>query len=233
LDNLPKIIDTVFELVKGAAEGIIKSIPVILDALPDIITSIIDLVITWHPKMWQLGFDLLTALVKNLPDIIAHLFIALGTIISKIVNYFSEHRGDMIQAGRDLIINIWEGIKSMGQWFRDNFYGWIGGIFNGLADNGVLHNLPGRAGGGRAYANMPYLVGDDAQRRPEIFVPDTNGTILNGDQTERVLNNINNSRTVGDVNIYLNSYGADATSIANEIGIAVQQKLRMSGAMLY
>jgi hypothetical protein len=98
---------------------------------------------------------------------------------------------------------------------------------------GGVGNLLHRAGGGRAYANMPYLVGDDAQRRPEIFVPDTNGTILSGDQTERVLNNINNSRTVGDVNIYLNSYGTDATSIANEIGIAVQQKLRMSGAMLY
>lgn len=111
-------------------------------------------------------------------------------------------------------------------------------LANFIDNSGWFANAPGaeyahRAGGGRAFANVPYVVGDDAQRRPEIFVPDTNGTIMNGSQTERVLNNINNSRSVGDVNIYLNSYGTDATSIVNEIGIAVQQKLRMSGAMLY
>ena len=90
----------------------------------------------------------------------------------------------------------------------------------------------GRAGGGRGYANIPYLVGDDAQRRPEIFVPDTDGTFLNGYQTERILNNINNSRNVGDVNIYVNSYGMNVAEVADELGAAFSAKMRMSGAML-
>lgn len=95
-----------------------------------------------------------------------------------------------------------------------------------------FRNLPGRASGGAVRAGQMYQVNDDAGHRPEIFVPAVNGYILNGNQTDRIVNN-STSSTVGDVNIYLNSFGADATSIANEIGIAVQQKLRMSGAMLY
>lgn len=98
----------------------------------------------------------------------------------------------------------------------------IGGLFNG------------RAGGGYGYANMPYLVGDDAQNRPEIFVPNVDGRFLNGDQTERILNNIsnNNSRNIGDVNIYVQSYGMNVAEVADELGAAFQNKIRMSGAMI-
>lgn len=100
--------------------------------------------------------------------------------------------------------------------------------------NFVAGLFNGRAGGGYGYANMPYLVGDDAQNRPEIFVPNTDGRFLNGDQTERILNNIsnNNSRNIGDVNIYVQSYGMNVAEVADELGIAFQNKLRMSGAML-
>lgn len=91
-----------------------------------------------------------------------------------------------------------------------------------------------RASGGNGYAFHPYLVGDDAQNRPEIFIPNTDGRFLNGDQTERILNNIsnNNSRTFGDVNIYVNSYGTSVSEVADELGTAFLNRIRMSGATL-
>lgn len=89
-----------------------------------------------------------------------------------------------------------------------------------------------RSLGGRGYKGFPYLVGDDAQNRPEIFVPDSNGTFLNGDSTERVLNNINNSRSVGNVTIYVTSTALSVDDLANDLGEAMNRKLRMSGAIL-
>ena len=89
-----------------------------------------------------------------------------------------------------------------------------------------------RAGGGRVQKNVPYLVGDDAQHRPELFVPDMNGTIINGDQTERILNNVNNSRTVGDLYIQVYTQSNTMTGTGEELGEAVLKKLRMSGVML-
>ena len=89
------------------------------------------------------------------------------------------------------------------------------------------------ATGGRAYARRPYLVGDDSQHRPEIFVPDTNGYIMNGSQTERIINNTSNSQNFsGGINIYVNSYGMNVAEVADELGAAFQQKIRMSGAMI-
>ena len=106
-------------------------------------------------------------------------------------------------------------------------------IINGIT-NFTTGLFRGRAGGGKGYANMPYLVGDDAQNRPEIFIPNTDGRFLNGDQTERILNNIsnNNSRTFGDVNIYVNSYGTSVSEVADELGTAFLNRIRMSGATL-
>ena len=37
------------------------------------------------------------------------------------------------------------------------------------------------------------------------------------------------SKGRGDINVFVNSYGTDAASIAEDIGIALNRKLRMSG----
>ena len=97
-----------------------------------------------------------------------------------------------------------------------------------LTGNLGLGNL--RASGGPAAAGHIYQVNDDAARRKELFIPYTNGYILNGNDTERIVNNnTNNSRTYGDTNIYITSTGTNAAAIADEIGAAVNQRRRMAG----
>ena len=96
---------------------------------------------------------------------------------------------------------------------------------NNFANFGAPH-----AKGGPAEAGHIYQVNDDAARRKELFIPYTNGYILNGNDTERIVNNnTNNSRTFGDTIINVNSYGTNAAAIADEIGAAVNQRLRMAG----
>lgn len=89
----------------------------------------------------------------------------------------------------------------------------------------------GRAAGGSVRAGQMYQINDDHGRRIETFMPNVDGYILNGNDTQRVINNsTNNSRTYGDLNVYVNSYGTDAASIADELGAAVNRKLRMAGS---
>jgi len=87
-------------------------------------------------------------------------------------------------------------------------------------------NLPGRASGGSVMAGQAYMVGETGR---ELFVPAVNGTILNAAQTERVINNHTSNKTYGDLIVNVTSYGTDAASIADEIGAAVNRRLRMSG----
>lgn len=109
-------------------------------------------------------------------------------------------------------------------------------LANFIDNSGWFSNAPGaeyahRAAGGPVRAGQMYVVNDDHGRRVETFVPGMDGYILNGQDTQRIINNsTNNSRTFGDTYVYVNSYGTDAASIANEIGAEVNKKLRMAGA---
>ena len=98
---------------------------------------------------------------------------------------------------------------------------------------GGLANLFGRAQGGPASAGQLLRVNDDAGHRTEMFIPSVPGMILNGDKTDKIINNTNNSRTVGDVNVYLTATSSNASAIADQIGAEVHKRLRMSGAYLY
>lgn len=110
-------------------------------------------------------------------------------------------------------------------------------LANFIDNSGWFKNAPGaeyahRAGGGPAYPGQIYQVNDDHGRRNELFIPSVSGYILNGSDTERVINNTstNNSQTYGDTYVYVNSYGTNAVAIADEIGLEVSQRLRMSGS---
>lgn len=86
--------------------------------------------------------------------------------------------------------------------------------------------------GGTALAGHVYRVNDDAGHRPEMFIPNMNGYILNGNQVDRITNNLNNSRNFsGGIQIYVNSYGTNVAEVADELGAAFSQRIRMSGAM--
>ena len=127
---------------------------------------------------------------------------------------------DISEAAKDVwnwLTDFWDGLSNIG---RENIF---------VDSNGNEQHY-GRATGGPVRAGQMYQVNDDFGRRREMFVPAMDGYILNGSDTQRVINNsTNNSRTYGDVNVYVTSYGADAASIADELGAEVSRKLRLSG----
>ena len=98
--------------------------------------------------------------------------------------------------------------------------------------NAPIMSGESHAKGGIEYPGRAYRINDDAGHRPEVFVPATTGIRLNGDQTERILNNVNNSRTVGDLYIQVYTQSNTMTGTGEELGEAVLKKLRMSGVML-
>ena len=137
----------------------------------------------------------------------------------------------------DIVDKIWNAVDAAQQFIStftdrggENLDSWLA---QGRQYGGGGGWIGNRASGGSALAGGLYRVNDDAGRRPEIFIPSVNGYILNGNQTDRIMNSVNNSRNFsGGIQIYVNSYGANAAEIADELGAAFNDKIRMSGAML-
>lgn len=182
----------------------------LIDELPQIandISTLVNKMLELIPKVSELGSQFISG--KNQVE-------EFRGKVREVLDLFNLSEWDMLK----YIVNP-TGILSGGTSFFTK--GALGG----------LSNLFGRAQGGPVSAGQLLKVNDDAGHRTEMFIPSVPGTILNGNQTDKIINNTNNSRTVGDVNVYITTASANASEIAEQIGAEVQKRLRMSGAYLY
>ena len=131
-------------------------------------------------------------------------------------------------------------MNSMASWFENNFTSWISSIWGKI--KGVFKKDAEEEARGLAepdtgqvpindYISNTYGSSSIRRNPSSVYLPDI-GAFSGASQTNNVSNNVNNSRTVGAVNVYVNSYGMDLATVSEELGTAVQQKLRMSGAIL-
>ena len=183
-----------------------------------IINNIVDAFKQWAETIKNMMDDgrmtqFINELIEKLPQIVTDI----GNIINKVIELaprVAEVAGDFL--------NIAHATANPTQY-----------VGSGVGWENTGRTSYGRAGGGAVSAGQLYRVNDDAGRRSEWFIPAQNGYILNGNQTDRIMNSVNNSRNFsGGINIYVNSYGMNVAEVADELGAAFQNKMRMSGAML-
>ena len=83
--------------------------------------------------------------------------------------------------------------------------------FSSIADS-IRQALTGRASGGPVSAGTPYIVGE---REPELFVPNTSGQILNGQQMQSMLGNSNGPSV--HIGTLVTNNQADLSAFASEL----------------
>lgn len=127
------------------------------------------------------------------------------------------------------VISTLEGLNDISFIPLDGFIAGLGGPSSSAPSQpNVANNLSmeGRAGGGRVFGRRPYIVGEN---EPEVFVPRTNGTILNGQQmmAAHMMANQGQDQQPMTVNIYANDYegGRQAgQGFKEEIGIIFNRR---------
>ncbi len=131
-ENLPLLIDAALQLIEGLAEGLLEALPVLIEAMPDLIIGIVNALIDNIDKIIEAGVRLFAALVENLPAIVAALVKAIPQIVNGIVNAFNSNKGKFVDLGGNIVRGPWQGIQSLDSWLWDNVSGWISGIWDGI-----------------------------------------------------------------------------------------------------
>ena len=98
--------------------------------------------------------------------------------------------------------------------------------------NFISLNANGRASGGFVRKGGFYRINDDAGHRIEAFVPGQNGYILNGNQVDRIVNNNNSRNFSGGVTINAYCPGLTVAQVADELGTAFYDAIRIPGRSL-
>ena len=86
------------------------------------------------------GFELLVALIKNLPSIIVEICRAVPQIIAGIVQAFTSSMGQIESVGANIVRGLWQGIQSLASWLWSKVSAWIRSIWDGICDFFGIHS---------------------------------------------------------------------------------------------
>jgi len=130
--NMGLILDAAFKIIMGLAQGLLAALPKLIEALPQIIMSIIDFIVNNLPMIIEMGIKLVVMLAVGLIQAIPQLVSKLPEIIVAIVTGLAKAIVEINEIGKNIVMGIWEGIKSMADWLWDQVSGFFGGIIDSI-----------------------------------------------------------------------------------------------------
>lgn len=113
LENADVIIDACLALILGLTKGIIQVLPILIERLPVIIQKILEALIEAAPVLAKAGIELIIMLGKGIIQAIPTLIKSLWTLSTQTIpNAIREVIPKALQAGKDMIKGLWNGIKN-------------------------------------------------------------------------------------------------------------------------
>ena len=112
----------------------------IVQAIPQIISSIVNALIGNINQIIMAGVQLFVALIQNLPTIIVEIVKAVPQIVSGIVQAFASLGGELVNAGANLLHGLWEGISGAASWLWEKVSGWASSLVSGIKDFFGIHS---------------------------------------------------------------------------------------------
>ena len=113
LENIDVLIDATLALVLGLYQGIIQCLPILIERLPEIVQKILEALIEAAPVLIKAGIELIIMIVKGTVQAIPTLIKSLWTLSTQTIpNAIREAIPKAIQAGKDMIKGLWNGIKN-------------------------------------------------------------------------------------------------------------------------
>lgn len=124
--NAPKIAEAGFKLLVSLVTSLPQIIVTILKAIPKLLVSIINALLNGIPKLISTGKELLGSMFKKLPEILGMAKDGIKNIMDTIIDVITDN--NLIEAGKNLIKGLWDGITSVKDWLFDK----IGDFGDGL-----------------------------------------------------------------------------------------------------
>ena len=137
---LPQFVNTAVEIVKSLVTGIKDNLPQIAEGAVTTVETLADGIIDMLPSIIETGLKLIVALANSLITHLPQLIIKIPEIIRAIVKGFSDGMPNIIEIGKNIVKGIWEGIKSLAGWIKDNVNGFFGDIVNGAKNALGIHS---------------------------------------------------------------------------------------------
>lgn len=166
-EKVKEVIDNVISGIKEAFESLIGFLKDVIGNIKDVITKTINFLKEAVSKAIEAIKSFFSNVISTIKSLWEAVTDFIGNVFSKIFDFFKEKLSQLwnwvkefpkkfVEIGKDILTNLWEGLKSVWEsvksWFEEKF-GWISDIiskvksaFSGITD-AVGSILPGHANG--------------------------------------------------------------------------------------
>lgn len=131
-EKFPEYVRKGIEIIVKLASGLLDRLPYIISTLGNIIGQLLSFIGKNLPKFLATGLKILgelgIGLIRALPGLLGKI----PGILKAILGVFKQLPGMLFNVGKDLITGLWNGIKSVGSWIKDQIGGFVDGIVGGI-----------------------------------------------------------------------------------------------------
>ena len=131
-DNIGNLVDAAIAITLALANGLIDALPKLLEKAPIIIANLVTALVQNVPKLITSAFEIVTTLVKGIIDYLPELGKAAGEIIGTLLKGLADLWVGFIDAGRQIVEGIWQGISGAADWLWSKITGFFNGIIDGV-----------------------------------------------------------------------------------------------------
>lgn len=104
------VLEAAPQIITSLATGIMQSVPLMLPVITDLVTQIVAALLTLLPQMIDVGVQILVSLIQGVTEAIPQLIEMLPTIVTTMVSTLLDNLGLIIEAGIELLRAIIEGL---------------------------------------------------------------------------------------------------------------------------
>ena len=127
------------KLILGLIQGLINSIPIILQNLPTILMAILNFFTA--SKLLSAGLNLIKGLASGLINGIPTLVSNIPKLISSIINGIKNNGlGAIKNAGKMLVQGLWNGLSGAVGWIKNKIKGWVGNVLKFIKNLFGIHS---------------------------------------------------------------------------------------------
>lgn len=129
-ESITLLIQAAMQLMLALARGLIAAIPQLIDAVPSIITNLVESFYAMLPEIIGVGIEIVIALASGLVSNAGHIIAAVPRLVETIVRGFLANVKSYCDIGKSIVDGIRKGITEQWQRLKAD----VSNLFTGLVD---------------------------------------------------------------------------------------------------
>lgn len=150
IENLPTLIERIPEIIERTTDALIEAVPMLLEAaiqiivmlgtyiiqelprliamIPQIVIGLVKKLISEAPKMFAPAAELIKQMIEGIKSMISSVVDKAREIVDNFRQKIIDKASELVNAGYNLVVGIWNGISNAAQWLWDQIAGFASGI---------------------------------------------------------------------------------------------------------